>query len=121
MSATLSLLVFHTLNLVSGELLFYFCDSVSVVLPSGLTSCYSTGAFEKGSTFLFASNHSVAGGFPGSAAVRSPVQVRCMILDAWGWCTEMTQRDGMRREEGGDSEWGTHVCLWRIHVDVWKN
>ena len=24
-----------------------------------------------------------------------------MILDAWGWCTEMTQRDGMRREEGG--------------------
>ena len=26
-----------------------------------------------------------------------PVQVRCMILDAWGWCIEMTQRDG----EGG--------------------
>ena len=24
-----------------------------------------------------------------------------MILDAWGWCTEMTQRDGMGREEGG--------------------
>ena len=49
------------------------------------------------------------------------VLVQCMILDAWGWCTEMTQRDGMRREEGGDSEWGTHVCLWRIHVDVWQN
>ena len=31
----------------------------------------------------------------------SPVQVRCMIQDAWGWCTGMTQRDGMRREVGG--------------------
>ena len=25
-----------------------------------------------------------------------------LILDAWGWCTEMTQRDGMGREEGGE-------------------
>ena len=24
-----------------------------------------------------------------------------MILDAWGWCTGMTQRDGTGREEGG--------------------
>jgi len=31
----------------------------------------------------------------------------------------MTQRDGMGREEG--SGWGTHVCLWRIHVDTWQN
>ena len=23
-----------------------------------------------------------------------------MILDAWGWCTGMTHRDGMGREEG---------------------
>ena len=23
-----------------------------------------------------------------------------MILDAWGWCTGMTQRDGIRREVG---------------------
>ena len=30
-----------------------------------------------------------------------PVQVRCMILDAWGWCTGTTQRDGMGREEEG--------------------
>jgi len=29
-----------------------------------------------------------------------PVQVRCTILDAWGWCTGTTQRDGMGREEG---------------------
>jgi len=27
-----------------------------------------------------------------------------MILDAWGWCTEMTQRDGTGREEGGTTE-----------------
>ena len=25
-----------------------------------------------------------------------------MILDAWGWCTGMAQRDGMEKEEGGD-------------------
>ena len=24
-----------------------------------------------------------------------------MILDAWGWCTETTQRDGTGKEEGG--------------------
>ena len=29
------------------------------------------------------------------------VQVQCTILDAWGWCTGMTQREGMGREEGG--------------------
>ena len=32
---------------------------------------------------------------------KSPVQFRCMIQDAQGWCTGMTQRDGMGREEGG--------------------
>ena len=50
-----------------------------------------------------------------------PVQVRCTILDAWGWCTGMTQRDGMGREEGGGSGWGTHVYLWQIHFDIWQN
>ena len=24
------------------------------------------------------------------------------VLDAWGWCTGTTQRDGMGREEGGE-------------------
>ena len=55
-----------------------------------------------------------------------PVQVRCTILDAWGWCTEMTQREGMGREEGGGwreegAGWGTRVYLWQIHFDVWQN
>ena len=27
-----------------------------------------------------------------------------MILDAWGWCTETTQRDGTGREEGGGQD-----------------
>ena len=27
-------------------------------------------------------------------------QVRCTIVDAWGWCTGTTQREGMGREEG---------------------
>ena len=40
-----------------------------------------------------------------------------MILDARGWCTETTQRDGMGREVGG----GTRVYLWQIHADVWQN
>ena len=30
-----------------------------------------------------------------------PVQVRCMIQGARGWCTGMTQRDGMGMEVGG--------------------
>ena len=35
-----------------------------------------------------------------------PVQVQCTILDAWGWCTWTTQRDGMGREEGGGFRMG---------------
>ena len=35
-----------------------------------------------------------------------PVQVRCMIQDAQGWCTGMTQRDGMEREVGGGFRMG---------------
>ena len=31
---------------------------------------------------------------------RVTIQVRCTILDAWGWCTGMTLRDGMGREVG---------------------
>ena len=34
---------------------------------------------------------------------------------------ETTQRDRKGRKEGGVSGWGTHVYLWRIHVDVWQN
>ena len=32
-----------------------------------------------------------------------------MILDAWGWCTKTTQRDGTGREEGGEVHDGEHV------------
>ena len=42
--------------------------------------------------------------------VDSPVQVQCTILDAWGWCTGMTQRDGMGREEGGGFRMG-NTCI----------
>ena len=45
-----------------------------------------------------------------------------MIQGAWGWCTGMTQRDGMGREMGGGFRIGkTRVHPWRIHVDVWQN
>ena len=32
-----------------------------------------------------------------------------MILDAWGWCPGMTQRDGTGREEGGGIQDEEHV------------
>ena len=32
-----------------------------------------------------------------------------MILDACGWCTEMTQSDGTGREEGGGVHDGEHM------------
>ena len=35
-------------------------------------------------------------------------------LDAWGWCTETTQRDGTRGRREGGSGWGTCVYLWQI-------
>ena len=49
----------------------------------------------------------------------SPVQVRCMIQDPWGWCIETTQRDGTGREEGAGFRMG-NMCTpvadscWRM-------
>ena len=37
-------------------------------------------------------------------------KLRCTILDAWGWCTGTTQRDGMGREEGGGFRMG-NTCI----------
>ena len=48
----------------------------------------------------------------------SPVQVRCTMLDARGWCTGTAQREGMGREGSG---WGARVYLWRIHFDIGQN
>ena len=39
-----------------------------------------------------------------------PVQVQCTILDAWGWCTGTTQRDGLGWEEGGGFRMG-NTCI----------
>ena len=44
-----------------------------------------------------------------------------MIEDAQGWCTGMTERDGMGMEVVGGSGWGTCVHPWWIHVDIWQN
>ena len=43
-------------------------------------------------------------------AVRLSSKVQCMILDAWGWCTGTTQRDGVGREEGGGFRMGS-TCI----------
>ena len=40
---------------------------------------------------------------------RSPVQVWCMRQDAQGWCTGMTERDGMGRKVGGGIQDGEHM------------
>ena len=45
-----------------------------------------------------------------------PVQVRCMRQGAQGWCTGMTLRDGMGREEGGSVRMGKHM-----HTHGWFN
>ena len=37
-----------------------------------------------------------------------------------GWCTGMTQRDGMGWRSEGCSGWGTHANPWLIHVNLWQ-
>ena len=54
-------------------------------------------------------------------AKRNAKKKKSMILDAWGWCTGMTQKDAMGRKEARGSGWETCVYLWRIHVDEWQN
>ena len=44
-----------------------------------------------------------------------------MIQAAWGWCTRMTQRDGMGTDVEEGSGWGTPVYLWQIHFNIWQN
>ena len=55
----------------------------------------------------------------------SPFQVRYRIQDAWGWCTEMNQRDGMEREVGGRfKREDTNIDLWlsqHATGDQWRN
>ena len=41
---------------------------------------------------------------------QSRFEARYWILDAWGWCTGTTQRDGMGREEGGGFRMG-NTCI----------
>jgi len=44
-----------------------------------------------------------------------------MILDAWGWCTGTTQRDGMGREEGGGFRMGNTCIPVADSFDIWQN
>ena len=45
-----------------------------------------------------------------------------MRQGARGWCTGMTQRDGMGREVGGGVQDGEHVyTCGGLIVDVWQN
>ena len=57
---------------------------------------------------------------------RSPVQVQCMRQGAQGWCTGMTQRDGMGREVGGGFRMGNTCapvadscqCMAKTHYNI---
>ena len=55
----------------------------------------------------------------------SPVQVQCMMQDARGWCTGMTQRDSMGREVGGGFRIGNTCtpvpdsCLCMAKTGCW--
>ena len=52
---------------------------------------------------------------------RWPVQVRCTKQGTHTWCSGTTQRDGVKREVGGEFRTGgTHGHPWLIHVDVWQ-
>ena len=44
-----------------------------------------------------------------------------MRQGAQGQGAGITLRDGMGREVGRGSGWGTHVHSWRIQVNVWQN
>ena len=46
---------------------------------------------------------------PGIESGSPALQSDCRIQDAWGWCTGMTQRDGMGREVGGGVQDWEHV------------
>ena len=37
-----------------------------------------------------------------------------------GWCTGMTQRDGMGRKVGGEFRMGNTCAPWLIHVNIWQ-
>ena len=44
-----------------------------------------------------------------------------MILDAWGWCTGTTLKDGIGKEEGGGFRMGNTCIPMAHHVDIWQN
>ena len=44
------------------------------------------------------------------------IDIKNRLLDS-----EREGKDGMEREVGVVSGWGTHVHPWLIHVNVWQN
>ena len=86
----------------------FFLVFLSAILTWWLCSMSSSFSFFFNvsylcSRFMFCGHHEVH-------IKHIVVQVRCMILDARGWCTEMTQRDGTGREEGGAFRMG-NTCI----------
>ena len=56
---------------------------------------------------------------PTKVLTELPVQVRCRIQEAWGWCTGMTQRDGMGGGGGVGVQDGEHVYTHGVFMLVY--
>ena len=50
---------------------------------------------------------------------RLPVQVQYMRQGAQGWCTGMTQRDGMGKEVGGGVQDGEHIYTHGLFISMY--
>ena len=75
-----------------------------------MASSHITSREIDGETVETVSNFSFLGSKITADGDCSHVQVQCKILDAWGWCTGTTWRDGMGREEGGGFRRGS-TCI----------
>ena len=47
--------------------------------------------------------------------------VKQIASPGWGWCTGMTQRDGMGKEVGRGFRMGNTCTPMKIQVKVWQN
>ena len=83
---------FFFLKLSCRSCLYIFEVSCLLVASFAIIFCHSEGCLF---TLLIV-----------SFVVQKPVQVWCRIQEAWGWCTGMTQRDGIGREAGGGFRMG---------------
>ena len=85
--------------------IFFFIASFHVFVHESkklLTECLLYFLFSSAYILIWPRDRSRARNY-----VKCWVMVPCTILDTRGWCTGLTQRDGMGREEGGGFRMGS--------------